>query len=423
MFSTSTQHIESGEKRSLKIAVLVRLFPNIVQTYVLNHIISLMRSGADISIVAEKDPKQKEVHPNVEQYDLKSKTLYLNATEGSILSTLLTPPIVGYRYMTLILKIVFSNLWRKRGVKYSMQTLLRVKILAHGHLDLAHSHSLFNSYQYLFLKDIFSIPLVTTFHGLIPNSAKMLDSDKVNAVLEASDVFYVNTVFASRELIGIGCPKDKIQIIPQGTNTDDFPFVQRSIQNNRRIVILSVGRLSIEKGFHVAIDAIADLQGRHPNIEYRIVGTGPEEQSLQKQIDSLRLNDNVKLLGPASTSELYSHYFDAHIFVLPSINLRNGSHTETQGVVLQEAQSSGIPVVASKTGGIPEIIHDRKTGLLFVEEDHEQLSHLLDLLINDKELYKALAENARKDVEENLSTAVINRRILASYQTILHPNI
>ena len=408
-------------KRQLTtIAVLTRIFPNIVQTYVTSHIIALKRHNYKTIIVSENKPIHDEIHPNVYQYKLLDDTIYINVNVRELIKTVFTVFIINNN-IKLLLKLIFSSVWNKYGFKYGLQSLIRTKFLPINKIDIIHSHSLFSSYNYLFLKDIFNIPLTTTFHGLVPNNVTMLAEEKIHDVLNAGDAFFVNTVFAKNQLLRYGCNMEKIHIIPQGTNIEDFQYKERTINHDEPIIILSVGRLSIEKGFHIAIDAIAALIDEQPNIEYRIVGNGVERDNLQKQINDLNLVRNVKLYGSLSTDELLFQYSIAHIFILPSIDLLDGYHVETQGVVLQEAQASGIPVIASKTGGIPEVIKDQKTGLLFEENNNKELAEKIRLLIMDKTFYKNLSIQGRKDVEHNFRLEVISKKLIDVYES-LAPN-
>lgn len=409
----------NNKKPTFKIAILVRMFPNIVQTYVLNHILCLKNAGIDTLIVAERDPKQHEIHPRVLENKLIDETLYINTEKNNLLKQIPSIPFFDYRYLLILIKILFSNIWAKYGIIYGLKTLIRLQVRSNHHFDIIHSHSLFSSYDYLFLKDFFSIPLTTTFHGLVPNNVTMLDPVKIKAALDSGDAFFVNTEFARDQLIGLGCQQHKIHIIPQGTNTADFPFKPRDISTDKPIIILSVGRLSIEKGFHIAINAVAGLIKKYPEIKYHIVGAGPEEENLVTLINSLGLQDTVTIFGAISTDKLLAHYSGAHMFILPSIDFRDGSHTETQGVVLQEAQSSGLPIIASCTGGIPEIIKNGETGLLFDEEDVGQLVTHIETFINDKELYQRLILQGRKDVEDNYSIDVICHKLMKVYSSLL----
>lgn len=419
MHSPELENMNREIKKPFRVAILVRQFPNIVQTYILNHIVSLRNSGADTLIIAESNPKQAETHPAIKEYNLISDTVYINTDGAHILKQIFTAPLYKPRYLSAIKKIIFSGLWKQYGFKYGIKAVLSAKSLTVREFNIIHSHTLFSSYEYLYLKNVFNIPMITTFHGLEPRNSKPLSTEKISIVLEKVNAFIVNTRFARKQLADMGCEKNKIHIIPQGTNTDDFPFISRSISTEEDITILSVGRLSIEKGFHVAIRSISELIKKYPTIKYHIVGGGPEENSLKKQITELGLQDTVKIFGTITTEKLLAHYSTALIFILPSIDLRDGSHTETQGVVLQEAQSSGLPVIASRTGGIPEVIHDGKTGLLFDENNEQQLTDHIVSLISDQNRYHTISMKGRKDVEDNYSTEAICRRQLNVYRSIL----
>lgn len=412
----------TGDSKPIKIAILVRMFPNIVQTYVLNHIISLKNAGNVCTIIAERDPDQRETHPNIKHYNLLQETRYINADGSNLFNNLLSLPLYKLQYLSAITKLVFSDIWKNFGFQYAIKSLIRAKVLPDSNFDIIHSHSLINSYQYLFLRKYFSIPLTTTFHGLIPKNIPRLNDSRTKSVLETGDAFFVNTKFARDQLTELGCSIDKIHIIPQGTNTKDFPYSPRSITSDEDILILSVGRLSVEKGFHIAINAIAELIKTYPTLKYRIIGGGTEEASLKQQITDLSLQDNVEIVGSITTESLLENYTNAHIFVLPSIDFRDGTHTETQGVVLQEAQSTGLPVIASKTGGIPEIIQDGYTGLLFEEENIDQLCDCIKSLIEDKGLYTNLQKQGRKDVEDNYSIEVICDRLTSVYKNLISQN-
>jgi len=403
------------KQHNLRIVILVRMFPNIVQTYVLNHILSMKAAGNEILVVAEAKADQPEVHPAIDENNLLDDTVYISGDLCRMIRQLPLIPFANRNYLRAVLKIVFSGRWLCHGFRYAMKSIVRARVLAFGIPDIIHSHSLFSSYNYIFLREIFSIPFVTTFHGLVPNNVRMLERNKIRKVLQAGDAFFVNTSFARNQLQDYECPREKIHIIPQGTNLEEFPFRVRRVESGKPVVILSVGRLSIEKGFHIAIRAIARLKERFPDIEYRIIGGGLEEQNLRNLIKSLDLEDVVTLFGSVSTDELRDHYEKAGIFVMPSIDLRDGFHTETQGVVLQEAQASGIPVIASRTGGIPEVIQDQKTGLLFNEEDDEALARHIEALITDSELYNNIIMQARKDVEENFGIEVIRGKLISAY--------
>jgi glycosyltransferase involved in cell wall biosynthesis len=118
--------------------------------------------------------------------------------------------------------------------------------------------------------------------------------------------------------------------------------------------------------------------------------------------------------------DLKRQFSSAHIFILPSIYFSDGC-AETQGVVLQEAQASGVPIIGSSAGGIPDVIIDGVTGLVFEQNDHNDLANKISILIQDEALYKNLCIAGRRDAEERFSTTVTHSQLISVYEEILGP--
>jgi len=405
----------------MKIAVAVPKFPNPVQPYILNQILFLKKRGFLANVIANTGKNEYCGH-KTDVCRLIDDTIYVNPdgywdclreifagffNESSLMSGIKKWP-----------GLIKSKSWQRYGVKYFVKELLRVKALSVSRFDIMHSHSVFTSYDYLFLKEVCGIPLITTFHGLQPNNVKNLDGLKFQRLLVAGDIFLVNTEFAKAQLVSLGCQGEKVVILPQGTDTRLFGFKERECPRDGKIILLTVARLSPEKGINYAIEAVSKLISVYPGLEYRIAGDGLERGSIQKQVDGLGLRKNVRMLGYVSTEELRFQYEQAHIFVLPSIDFRDGYHVETQGVVIQEAQATGLPVIATRTGGIPECIVDGKTGLLVEEKNSEDLANKIEFLIKNPDKYKELSHAGRRDVEERFDIEKIGERLLKIYEDV-----
>jgi colanic acid/amylovoran biosynthesis glycosyltransferase len=406
-------------KKTLTVAIAVQKFPNILQTYILNHMATLCALGVNILVIARKHGDTDKLPAAIREHRLLEKTHYTGAGFKSIAGEFLSLPLRNRSYRNAVGSIVKSGSWRQYGWPYFIKEFVRVKTHALCNFDILHSHTLSTTYIYLFLHDIFSTPIVTTFHGKEPRGSINLGADKANLVFQKGDIFLVNSEYSRKELLEMGCPSGKIHIIPQGTCLEDFPFQQRIIDTAKKIRLLTVGRLSVEKGHHIAIQAVARLQDRYPTLEYHIVGEGPARLQLQSLINDLGLNDRITLHGLKVGTELQSCYSQAHIFILPSIYTNDGYLVETQGVVLQEAQASGIPVIGSRTGGIPDVIEDGITGLLFDESSPGQLAEKICMLVDKPEVYQHLIRGGRKDVEARFDSVVVNSSMISLYEKIL----
>lgn len=403
--------------KPLKVAIAMPIFPNLVQTYILSQLAAFKSKKIDFTVIAETKRKYESLPAIIINNKLLDNVIYVNASISNIIKELLSLPYFTRAYWS-IAKKVLAHQDKDYDAHYRFKSLLRSRVML-DQFDIMHTDSFYISYNYFFLKDIFSIPIVSTYHGQVPRGVKKLPQHKMVKVLDKIDAFTVNTEFAKNELISLGCSTDKIHIIPQGTNLEDFPFIKRIINPDDKIKLLTVARLSIEKGHHVAIEAMRELATQFPLLEYHIVGSGPEKNKLLKLAKKYDLQERIIFHGFKTGDELKQLFSSSHIFILPSIDTRDGYLVETQGVVLQEAQASGLAVIGSRTGGIPDVIIDDVTGLLFAENKPEELAHSIKKLIQEPDFYEKISTVARQDVEDRFDIDKVSQKIIELFNSVL----
>ena len=169
-------------------------------------------------------------------------------------------------------------------------------------------------------------------------------------------------------LAALGVPEDKIQIVHPAVDADRFhPRVDGSAVRCRYagsgdILLLSVGRLQRRKGHDVAIQAIAALRDRLPNLRYVIAGDGEERARLEALAVGHGVQDRVFFAGIISDDDLPAFYAACDIFLLP--NRVDDGDIEGFGIVFLEAAATGKPVIGGDSGGVPEAVERDVTGLL-----------------------------------------------------------
>jgi glycosyltransferase involved in cell wall biosynthesis len=181
---------------------------------------------------------------------------------------------------------------------------------------------------------------------------------------------------------------------------------------DRAPTVLFVGRLVERKGLSNLLRAAAGSR-----IPYRIVlvGFGPEEAALKSLASELGLVERVELTGRVSEAELSRRYAEADVFVLPATIDARGD-TEGLGVVLLEALAHRVPVVATRRGGIPDIVIDRQTGLLVEDGDVIGLDRAIETLLSDPELAHRLATAGAEHVKRGFSVESVARRLAGIYR-------
>jgi glycogen(starch) synthase len=162
-------------------------------------------------------------------------------------------------------------------------------------------------------------------------------------------------------------------------------------------ILLYLGRLVKEKGIDVAISAFPRILARFPQTRMVIAGDGPERPSLEQQARSLGIRDSVDFLGWVSPDEVSDLINTASVVVIPS------RWEEPFGFVALEAGLMARPVVATRVGGLQEIIVHSKTGLLVANEDKQELSEAIMVLLGNLSMAEQIGQTARCHVIEKFS--------------------
>ncbi len=179
--------------------------------------------------------------------------------------------------------------------------------------------------------------------------------------------------------------------------------------------VFASGRLSPEKGFPVLLSAWSTLLPRIGPARLKIAGEGPERVALERYIRHLGLEESVELLGWTSRANIADHLKNSHFVVVPSI------WQEPFGLVAAEALMAGRAVVASRSGGLPEVVHHRENGMLFRPGDIFDLSATLYFMATDPAAATTFGAQARRDAVETFSLDACVASYLALYEGITTP--
>lgn len=293
-------------------------------------------------------------------------------------------------------------------------------------LDIIHVHSpfLLGRVGARYAKKL-NIPLVFTFHTLydqylhyLPigqNITKEIVKKYCTDYCNHCDLVIVPTNIVKQHVQSWGV-QTPVRAIPTGIKTSEFQveekdwlFQKYNIQPDCKILI-SVGRLGKEKNFSFLIESFSQVARALPRTRLVLVGDGPEKESLQQLAHGLGVLDKVIFTGTLSKEEVVKAYNSAHVFVFASV-------TETQGLVVGEANASGLPVVAVKAFGISEMVEDGVDGFL-TELVPSQFVEKVKLLLTDQHLHSTMSKNALYNVEK-ISAYNCSRRLLDCYYEVI----
>ena len=176
-------------------------------------------------------------------------------------------------------------------------------------------------------------------------------------------------------------------------------------------MVLFYGALDTRKGLEILVDAFKLLIDKNAisNTRLVLVGTGPEKQNLESKIKNLELNDKITILDWLPNDQLPALLNVVDVFVYPSVP--QGGWEEQFGYAMAEASACGVPVVATRTGSIDEVVVHEKSGLLVQASNPEELSKALFRIISDENMAKEMGKFGREYVVTNFSHPVIAEKI------------
>ena len=183
------------------------------------------------------------------------------------------------------------------------------------------------------------------------------------------------------------------------SGTGILPVTQDASSISR---IISIGRAVEKKGFSDLIEACRLLRTEGLRFTCDIIGRGPLEEKLQAQIEREGLRESVRLLGPIQQFELRQRLAQARLFVLACVPEQDGG-SDNLPTVIMEAMACGVPVVATRLAGVPEMICDGSEGFLVAPRDPPALAQAMAKLLRDSSLARAMGEKGRATAEKKFS--------------------
>lgn len=219
---------------------------------------------------------------------------------------------------------------------------------------------------------------------------------------KAADARFVIAISEyNRRVLLERCPSARrLEVVHCGVDSESYHWRGLDDRDPNRAVC--VASLSPKKGHAQLIDALALLAERRPGIVLDLVGDGPERARILRRAHDRGVAERVRLLGARSSEEVQATLAEARVFALPSVRLPSG-RMEGIPVALMEAMARGVPVVASRLSGIPELVQDGVTGLLVEPGDPYALAAAMARVLEDDTLAAELALRARELVERSFN--------------------
>ena len=259
-------------------------------------------------------------------------------------------------------------------------------------------------------------PTVVSFHGadVMVELEKPAYRAATKEMLDAAQLVLVRSRSLANALIELGCPEPKIRMQRTGIPLDEFPFRARVWPLDHAWRLVQACRLIEKKGLRTSLRAFAQFAARYPQARFTIAGDGPLQVELEVEVQTLGLAHAVTFTGFMEQEKLRELFYASHLFLHPSEIGRDGNQEGVPNSML-EAMASGLPVFATKHGGIPEVIEDGKTGVLVDERDEDALAANLLRAAEATDLLDDVAVRATQFVTENFELHAQARKLEEIY--------
>lgn len=260
------------------------------------------------------------------------------------------------------------------------------------------------------------LPCVVSFHGMDiqPREDRPGYVETLKSMLQFLPLVMARSHSLKDRLIELGCPPEKVRINRTGIPMHAFPAVDRPFPADGKWKFVQACRLIEKKGLDVALKSFAEFVTEFPEATFTIAGDGPLLESLKLLAAELGIAANVHFAGFLTEKQLCALYHESHAFLHPSQMTADQNQEGIPNSML-EAMATGLPVLATYHGGIPEAVTDNVTGLLVEERDGDRLLDNMKRLAHEEGLWQRIGQAAAEDVRENFEQTAQIAKLEAIY--------
>ncbi len=321
---------------------------------------------------------------------------------------------LALKYIKLPEEVTIIDLSKKS--KFNIFSLFKlIHIIKNNKIDLVHTHLVHAGILGKIAAKICGVKnVITTRHygyQIKENSLLFRFEDMLTKY--SSTVIAISTSVKDYLLSKKIVPESKITIIKNGIDLDLFKSGRKNKKNkhNHCMKIGSIGRLHPIKGYDYLLETFKIVNDKNPLLKLEIVGDGKIKPDLLKKAKRLNLLKNVTFLGSLPPSNVISILNDWDLFILPSL-------WEGFGIVILEAMAMQLAVIATKIGGIKEIVKDGETGILVNPKNPKKMANAILLLLNDETKRLTMGKAGQKRILENFSLYEKTKQLEKIYDSL-----
>jgi colanic acid/amylovoran biosynthesis glycosyltransferase len=410
--------------KSKKIVFKIPEFPHVSETFIVAQIVTAIQLGYDVQLLIRKlaDTNISFCSSLIVQYSLLDKIIIedykipLNKFDRVLKWVLLL--IINFKDVYYIIKYYrehpkFSLTWLYQWVFYKQFNNVSIIHVQYG----THKYPIELLKKTGFLRPA----IVVTFHGhdaFFPLYGYIENNGYYENLFNNDISISANTIYLADKIKELGCPNDKISIIPVGVDTSFFYPNKNLKRHKESIKLITVGRLDKVKGHKYCIEVIKRLLEKGINATLTIVGEGEERSDLEALIKKYKIEDSVFLIGSKGSSEIRTELWNHDVYLLLAAPVEY-NRRETQGLATLEAQACGLPVIVFDSGGVKYTVKNDLSGFVCKEFDVEEVVRKVEVLSCNEEILAKMGKNAVKFVNMEYSQKIIDEKWKCFYKKII----
>lgn len=386
----------ASDDQPRRVVVLVKRFPRLSETFILNEFLELRRQDVPVELYAIMDPRERHSHP--EALAVVPEVVYLQT--GSVWRTLPAVMRTTRRHPWGAVKAFGWMLTRhsRAAVRNYVHAMVLVDRLAHGERAHLHAHFLHSPAAIAYIAKKVS----GQGYSVCGHAKDIYTTLPENLLMRCAHAEFVTTCTAANRAYlveEIGLEASRVWLCRHGVDVERFSAVRSRPQPGR---IVSIGRLVPKKGFDVLVRACGELRRRGVDFDLRIIGGGELRHELLALAAQERVADRVQFAGSMSQEEVVAELAAAELFALSPRVMPDGDRDGFPNVLL-EAMAAGVPIVASAVSGIPEILTDGVNARLVAPGRADLLADAITKLLSDAGQRARLAAAAQEFVRAECS--------------------
>lgn len=399
-------------------------FPHVSETFIIAQIIAAIKAGFKVKIlIVTLNSIEKTTHENIiKEHNLLDYLIFENYN---------IPKNKGIRFLKWIFILLF-NVNNIRSIirfyntysYFSLTYLYQWKFYQQFNNNHSIVHIQYGNNQGPIgnLKETgyFKPPVILTFHGhdaFFPMHGYIPNNGYYDKIFQFGDIITANTKYLADKVLELGCPREKMLIMPVGVDNRFFSGESKVIKSEKKLKLITVGRLDKVKGHGYGIKIAKMLLEEGYDITLTIIGEGEEYKNLIQLVKDLHIENKVFLVGKKSQEEIREYLLAHHVYLFTGVPLEDGRR-ETQGLATLEAQACGLPAIVFDTGGVKYTVENNKSGFICAEYDMDDVVEKIKLLF-DNELREKMSQYAVTFVADNFSQDSINLKWDLVYNKLL----